>query len=75
MFFKLKLISFNLLSSFLLVFFLCLGSQNLKERHSLNFLAGKSVTIPNGFIVGISFTLGTLVGGITSTLLTDIKHE
>ena len=68
MFLKLKLLTFNITSVLLLILFLCLGSQNLDKRHNLNFLGNKTVELPNGFIVGISFVIGFLSGGYTSIL-------
>ena len=65
---KLKLFTFSLVSGMLLIFFLCLGSQNLEKRYSLNLLVNKSVPLPIGFIVGVAFTLGVLSGGFTSVL-------
>ena len=70
MFLRLKLIFINLASSLLLVFFLCLGSQNLEERYKLNILTNETVQLPTGFLVGFSFTLGVLGGGLTATLIT-----
>ena len=70
---KLKLLTFNLVSGILLILFLCLGSQNLEKRYSLNLIVNKSAELPVGFIVGIAFTLGVLSGGITSVLM--IKDE
>ena len=70
---KLKLLTFNLVSGILLIFFLCLGSQNLEKRYSLNLLGNKSVELPIGFIIGVAFTLGVLSGGFTSVLM--IKDE
>ena len=70
---RLKLFTFSLVSSILLIFFLCLGSQNLEKRYSLNLLATQSVQLPVGFIVGIAFSLGVLSGGFTSVLM--IKDE
>ena len=73
MFFKLKLLSINIASAILLIFFLCLGSQNLSKKHNLNLLINKTVALPIGFLVGTSFTLGVLSGGLTSILM--IKKE
>ena len=50
------------------MFFLCLGSQNLEKRYSLNFLINKTVALPIGFLIGSSFTVGLMSGGITSVL-------
>ena len=69
MFFKLKLLTLNLTTAILLIFFLCLGSQNLGKKHSLDFLINKTVSLPIGFIVGTSFTLGLLSGGLASVLM------
>tara|TARA_B100000965_G_scaffold401642_1_gene425949 strand:- start:306 stop:551 length:246 start_codon:yes stop_codon:yes gene_type:complete len=66
MFFKLKLLTLNIGAAMLLVFFLCLGSQNLDKRNSLNFLTYETVELPIGFLVGTSFTLGLIAGGLTS---------
>ena len=69
MFFKLKLITLNFSSAILLFLFLCLGSQNLNKKYSLNFLLNKTVPLPIGFLVGTSFTIGLINGGVTSVLL------
>ena len=66
---KLQLLTINLTTAILLVFFLCLGSQNLSKRYSINFLINKTVTLPIGFLVGTSFTLGFISGGLTSVLI------
>ena len=66
---NLKLLTFNIISISLLIFFLCLGSQNLDKRHRLNLIINETVELPNGFIMGIAFTLGFASGGITSALM------
>ena len=71
MFFRLQLLTLNIASSILVIFFLCLGSQNLIKKHSLNFLINKSVPLPIGFLVGTSFALGVLSGGTTSVFMID----
>ena len=73
MFFRLQLLTLNIASAILLIFFLCLGSQNLSKKHSLNFLITKTVPLPIGFLVGTSFALGLMSGGLTSVLM--IKNE
>tara|TARA_Y100001968_G_C19363743_1_gene721281 strand:+ start:62 stop:286 length:225 start_codon:yes stop_codon:yes gene_type:complete len=70
---KLKLLTFNFTSFILLILFICLGSQNLDKRHSLNFIVNETVELPIGFIVGVSFAIGFLGGGLTSILM--IKDE
>ena len=69
MFFRLQLITLNFGTAMLLILFLCLGSQNLNKKHSLNFLINETVSIPIGFLIGTSFTLGFASGGLTSILM------
>ncbi len=69
MFLRLQLIILNLTSAILLIFFLCLGSQNRDQRHKVNLFINETVSLPIGFLVGTSFTLGLLSGGITSILM------
>ncbi len=69
MFFRLKLLTLNCAISILLIFFLCLGSQNLGKKYSLDFLINKTVSLPIGFLIGTSFTLGLMSGGLTSVLM------
>ena len=75
MIFKLKLLTLNITASTLLILFLCLGSQNLSKRYSLNFLIDKTVPIPIGFIIGTSFTLGILTGGLTSVVMINSNDD
>ncbi len=70
---KLKLFTLNITSAILLILFLCLGSQNLEKRYSINFLFNETVELPNGFIIGMAFTLGFISGSLTSIL--HLKDE
>ena len=69
MFFRLQLLTLNISTAILLIFFLCLGSQNIGKRYSLDFLINKTVDLPIGFLMGTSFTLGLFSGGLTSVLM------
>ena len=69
MFFKLQLLSLNIVTAILLIFFLCLGSQNLSKKYNLDLLINKTVELPIGFLIGTSFTLGLMSGGVTSVLM------
>ena len=69
MFLRLKILTLNISTAILLIFFLCLGSQNLDKRYSLDFIVNKTVELPIGFLIGSSFTLGLISGGITSVLM------
>ena len=69
MFFRLQLLTLNITTAILLIFFLCLGSQNLGKKYSLDFLINKTVALPIGFLIGTSFTFGLVSGGLTSVLM------
>ena len=69
MFIRLQLLTLNIATAILLIFFLCLGSQNLGKKHSLDFIINKTVDLPIGFLIGTSFTLGLFSGGLTSVLM------
>ena len=69
MFFRLQLLTLNIASAILLIFFLCLGSQNLEKRYSLDLFINKTVALPIGFLIGSSFTLGIITGGLTSVMM------
>ena len=75
MFFRLQLLTLNIATAILLIFFLCLGSQNLSRKHNLNFLINKTVPLPIGFLVGSSFTLGVMSGGLTSVFMINPKNS
>ena len=72
---KFKLLTLNLSIATLLLMFLCLGSQNLDKRYKINFLANETVELPNGFIIGISFIIGVVSGGISSTIMIKDKDS
>tara|TARA_B100000579_G_C22010009_1_gene479046 strand:- start:189 stop:413 length:225 start_codon:yes stop_codon:yes gene_type:complete len=69
MFFRLQLLTLNIASAILLILFLCLGSQNLEKRYSLDLFINKTVALPIGFLIGSSFTLGIITGGLTSVMM------
>ena len=69
MFFRLRLLTLNIATAILLIFFLCLGSQNLGKKYSLDFRINKTVALPIGFLIGTSFTLGLMSGGLTSVFM------
>ena len=66
---RLRLLTTSLVSGGLLLVVLCLGAQNLSDRHSLRLGDAKSAELPTGFLVGISIVLGVISGGSTAALL------
>ncbi len=75
MFFRLQLLTLNISTAILLIFFLCLGSQNLGKKYSLDFLINKTVDLPVGFLMGTSFTFGLFSGGLTSVLMINNNQK
>ena len=69
MYIRLQLLTLNIFTAILLIFFLCLGSQNLEKKYSLDFLVNKTVALPVGFLIGTSFTMGLISGGLSSVLM------
>ena len=70
---KFKLLTLNLSIATILLVFLCLGSQNLDKRYKINLLANETVELPNGFIIGVSFIIGVISGGFSSTIMIKDK--
>ena len=66
---RLRLLTTSLVSGGLLLVVLCLGAQNLNDRHSLRLGDAKSAELPTGFLVGISIIAGVISGGSTAALL------
>ena len=69
MYIRLQLLTLNIFTAILLIFFLCLGSQNLEKKYSLDFLVNKTVALPVGFLIGTSFTMGLISGGLSSVVM------
>ena len=72
---KMLLLTNILANTTLLVFMLCLGSQNLSNKYSLNLGLGTTEKYPSGFLIGVSISLGYLSGGLTTVLLSKSKNN
>ena len=71
---RLLLISFG--GGLLLLLLLCLGAQNLQDRHTLQLGGQRSVPLPTGFLVGIAMVIGVISGGTaTAVLLPDQRDR
>ena len=55
-------------SMFLLIM---IATQNSLEKRKVNFMLGETISLPVGFIMGVSF----LSGSITSGILTFKSHN
>ena len=60
---KARILCLSFATAMLLLFVLCLGSQNLQDRKSLNLGFSKTAPLPTGFLLGISLILGVVSGG------------
>ena len=66
---RLRLTLTSLIGGGLLLMLLCLGAQNLDNRHQINLGIGRSAPLPVGFVVGIALVVGVISGGISAALL------
>ena len=66
---RLRLLLFSLGTGTPLLLLLCLGSQNLAERHRLQVGSFQSASLPSGFLVGVSLVIGVISGGSAVAVL------
>ena len=50
-----------------LFFILMIGIQNSNYKNKVNFILNESIELPNSFILGLSFILGSLSGSILNS--------
>ena len=58
----------------ILFMLLCLGAQNLKDRHSIRVGYARSVPLPTGFLVGLSLVIGVVSGGSAAAVMLPEQH-
>ncbi len=56
-----------------LFFILMIGIQNSSSKKKVNFITTETVSLPIGFIVGISCISGSLTGGLLTIKLNNNK--
>ena len=66
---RLRLMLISLGMGTVLLMLLCLGAQNLKDRHSIRIGAAESVPLPTGFLVGVSLVIGVISGGSAAAVM------
>ena len=64
--FQIKKIFLNILINATFFFVLIIGIQNSIKKQKVNFLGNQTIELPIGFIVGVSFISGSLVGSLIS---------
>ena len=72
---RLRLLLWSFGGGALLMLLLCLGSQNLQQRHQLQVGSVRLVPLPTGFLVGISLVLGVISGGSAAAVLMPTQQE
>ena len=50
-----------------LLLMIIIGIQNSSHRKKINLFLGETVYLPVGFIIGISFISGSLIGSLVTT--------
>ena len=71
---RFKILALSLTNGMLMLFLLCLGAQNLGDRHKINLIVYSTPPYPTGFIVGTSLTLGLISSGFTRALLMNTRE-
>ena len=59
-----KKIFFNSALNITLFLLLMLGIQNSNKSHNINLILSETIKLPTGFIVGISFISGSIIGSL-----------
>ena len=72
---RLRLVLASIGGGCLLLLLLCLGGQNLDERHRLQLGSMRSVALPSGFLIGISLVIGVISGGSAAAVLMPSYDE
>ena len=68
---KLRILFLNLIVNLTILTLVFLGVQNAHKKNAIKFLSYKSIDMPLGFILGISFIIGTSTG----STLTNISRK
>ena len=66
----------SLTNNFILIFFLFLGIQNSQNKHEIVLVGFKTIPLPNSFIIGTSFILGSLSANLINIIAkSDSKNN
>ena len=69
-----KKILFASLFNFTLFLILMIGIQNSSEQKKVNLIINETISLPIGFIVGVSFISGSITGTLLSLNLKARKE-
>ena len=62
---------FILALNFSMFLLIMIATQNSLEKRKVNFILGETISLPTGFIMGVSF----ISGSIASSILTFKSHN
>ncbi len=72
--FTLKKIFFTFTFNLFLFLLLMVGIQNSTNKRKINLIVGETVSLPIGFVIGVSFICGSITGGLFLTELSNKKR-
>ena len=71
--FTIKRFFFHFIFNSFLFILLIIGIQNSSKKSRINLLINQSIELPISFIIGSSFITGSILGGILTLNIIDIK--
>ena len=71
--FTIKRLFFQFIFNSFLFILLIIGIQNSSKKSRINLLINQSIELPISFIIGSSFITGSILGGILTLNIIDIK--
>ena len=71
MYLTIRKLFFILALNFSMFLLIMIATQNSLEKRKVDFILGKTISLPTGFIMGVSF----ISGSITSSILTFKSHN
>lgn len=72
---RLRLLLLSVGGGLLLLLLLCLGAQNLQDRHVIQVAGFRSVPLPSGFLVGVALVVGVISGGSATAVLLPNQQD
>ncbi len=73
MLFPFRKVFYILLFNLSLFLILMIGIQNSTNKKKVNLIIGETISLPVGFIIGVSFICGSITAGVIATNSNNIK--
>ena len=71
--FTIKRLFFHIIFNSFLFILLIIGIQNSSKKSRINLLINQTIELPISFIIGSSFITGSILGGILTLNIIDMK--